>query len=534
MARRARSTPSPPCCRSGAKPRLQGAWRGWRHGHRALVSALLPGSRFDPESFDLPAEEPVDARRYIEALRSRAGWIVGAAVAVAVLVLVISLALPKSYNAVAQIAPSAEATTTAAAASSSTAEENLATIEAYITSPAVLTAAAHSVGGESMSSLSKKITTSLDPNANIVSVTASDSNGRRAAQLANGVAETFLSVRAAAQQAQLAQQIKLLSAQLASARATGSPGLAAALATQISSLAAQEASAGSDLQLLAPAQVPRSASSPRPVRNTVISFIAALFLGVLLVGGRELLAPRISSGRELSAVMGLPILGRVPRNPNGRWNRRRSVSSAEGEAYRFVARSVELAMPPRRPCLVAVTSAIRSEGKTTVVSRLGAALAESGRKTLLVSADLHWPTLHETFGLPIGTSLLRSVKRVQGNLYVLTSGPPPQDPTAILTEAKVGAVLERIRKLDYDYVLIDLPPLLAVAEAQLFVRLADATVLTSFAGRTTTEQLAQTRELLDRLGVEPAGIVVLGVRREDAPLTYGRRFSVVPEAGESA
>ena len=294
------------------------------------------------------------------------------------------------------------------------------------------------------------------------------------------------------------------------------------------------------------------------------------------------MAPTVSSGRELSALLGMPILGRVPRMPLGRRSRCRAPSLAEAEAYRFVSKSLELALSPRRPHLVAVTSAAREEGKTTVVGRLGMALAGSGSKTLLVSADLRWPTLHEAFGSPIGdasawlrsggdplprsasaadpqdfrrllirdrdASALKSsevavpmadgidgaIKHVRANIDLLPSGPPLADPTAVLTEDAIGDLFAHIRRLDYDYVLFDLPPLLAAADTQLFLRRADATVLVSFVGRSTAEQLLQTRELLDRLPAQPAGIVVLGVRRADTPAAYGPRFRTVRNERQSA
>ncbi|MGI8573283.1 MAG: Wzz/FepE/Etk N-terminal domain-containing protein [Solirubrobacteraceae bacterium] len=501
--------------------------------------------------FDAPSEEPVDLRRYLEALRRRARLIAGLSVGIALLVLIFSELLPKTYTATAQIAPSTSALSSGsalgsgAAASSSSAAQNLATVQAYVTSPPVLSEVARPLH-TTPDALLSQISTSVEPTANIVDVSATSSDPRRAANIATTTAQTFLSVRAATEQAQLAQQAAALTQRAKAAQASAATGLASALEQQISSIAALEAGAGSDLQLLAPAAVPGSATSPRPTRNALFALIAVLFLSALAVAGKEMIAPSVSGGRELSAVTGLPILGRIPRVSGPRRPHPAESPPAESEAYRFLAKSLELESWSGRPRVVAVTSAGRQEGKTTVVSRLGAALAETGSKTLLVSADLHWPALHEEFGMTIGTGLSnmlgslngrntgtqpRAIKRVKTGLYMLTSGRPPADPTAVLTKNTVEAVVERMRQLDWDYVLFDLPPLLAVAETQLFVHEADAAVLVSFAGRTTTEQLSQTRELLDRLGVRPAGVVLLGVRGDDSP-PYARRFRVAHGSGE--
>ncbi len=471
-------------------------------------------------------EEPVDARRYIEALRRHAGLILGAAVAVAVLVLLISLSLPKTYSATAKVAPSVQATQSAAT-TSQPAQLNLATLQAYITSPPVLTAAARKVPGETADSLQQKLNTTIDSGANIVEITAHDGNAARAAQLANTVARTFLGVRTAAEQAQFVQQANSLTVKMQAARAAGSSGLATALQQQISNVAAQEASAGSDLQLLAPAPVPTSAGSPRPTRDAFFALFVVLFIGVLAVGARELLAPRVSSGRELSGLMGVPILGRIPRVTGGQHVPQRARDPGEAESYRFLAKSLELSAWEGRSRLVAVTSAARGEGRTTAVTRLGAAIAETGTPTLLVSADLRSPALDEVFGIApgdgLGTTLisqnghrgvfqLSRIERMGENLYVLPSGPPPADPAAIVTNELVRSLCEHLRGLDFEYVLFDLPPLTAAAETQVFVRQADATLLVSMVGVASAEQLTETRELLARLSVQPIGIALLGVR----------------------
>jgi tyrosine-protein kinase len=474
-------------------------------------------------------EEPVDARRYIEALRDRARLILGLAVTIAVLVWLISLALPKSYTATAKIASSVQATTSAA--SGSPTQLNFATLQAYVTSPAVLASAGRKLGA-SPTGLQQKVTTSLDSTANILNITASDGDAGRSAQIANGVAATFLSVRTAAERAQLAAQVNALTPKMLAARAAGSNGLAAALQQQISNVVAQEANAGSDLQLLAPAPVPGSASSPRPSRNAFFAFVVALFLGVLAVVGRELLAPSISGNRELSALMRMPVLGRVPRVAHDGRVHRAAADPAEAEAYRFVSKSIDLAAWPSGCCVLAVTSAVRGEGRTTVVSRLGAAFAEAGSRTLLVCADLRRPELDRVFGLTPDDGLGKvfsspngdraaaeqsQIEHVGENLYVLPGGRPLNDPAAVITNDVVRSLFDRVRQLNFEYVLFDLPPLIAAAETQLFVRYADAAMIVSMVGRANAQQLSETRELLSRLAVRPVGIVVLGLR------TAGRR-----------
>ncbi|MGZ4247815.1 MAG: CpsD/CapB family tyrosine-protein kinase, partial [Solirubrobacteraceae bacterium] len=212
--------------------------------------------------------------------------------------------------------------------------------------------------------------------------------------------------------------------------------------------------------------------------------------------------------------------------------RRTADDPAEAEAYRFLSKSIDLAAWPSGSRLLAVTSAVCGEGKTTVVTRLGAAFAEAGSRTLLVSADLRRPVLDRVFGLapddglgdalssPNGNRAAAEPSRIEHvgeNLYVLPSGRPLHDPAAVITNDLVRSLFDRVRQLSFEYVLFDLPPLIAAAETQLFVRYADAAIVVSMAGSANAEQLSETRDLLSRLAVRPAGIVVLGIR------TAGRR-----------
>jgi tyrosine-protein kinase len=487
----------------------------------------------EPDIGEGLAEEPVDARRYVEALRRQIGLIVGLPLCVAALVFVISLALPKSFSATAQIAPSVNAVTTTPNTSGTS--PNLATIQPYITSPAVLASAARQLPGESVSSLQHKITASTDTTSGLVDVTASDGNASRAARLATGVAQAFLNERSSAERAQLSKQAATLTREMSAAQSAGNSGLAAALQQQVSNVAAQAASAGADLQLVAPASVPGNPHSPRPTRAAFFALVAVLFVTVLFVAGREMLRPSIAGARDLTTLTGMPVLSRVPRVASGRGDDSSAPEPAETEAYRFLCRALELAVWPGSSRVLALTSAVRQEGRTTVVSKLGVALAEAGNRTLLVDADLRRPALHETFGLSLGSGLGGVVQSMNGrggkaeptetpqipieqvgrNLAVLTSGRPPDDPAALLTNDVVHTLVDRVRALEFDYVLFDLPPLIAAAETQLFVRQADGILLVSYVGRASAAQLSQTRELLDRLGVWQAGAVVLGVRGDD-------------------
>src|SRR5205823_6660328 len=138
-----------------------------------------------------------------------------------------------------------------------------------------------------------------------------------AATLAYAVARAFLSQHASSQRAQTSTALSLINDQIASvrARSASEPSVAAQLSTlqaRAAELEAASARAGSELQLIQRPDVPSSPSSPRPLRNGVIALFASIFLAVLVALGREQLTPRVTSQREISHLLGLPILSGIP------------------------------------------------------------------------------------------------------------------------------------------------------------------------------------------------------------------------------
>jgi Mrp family chromosome partitioning ATPase len=204
-----------------------------------------------------------------------------------------------------------------------------------------------------------------------------------------------------------------------------------------------------------------------------------------------------------------------------------------------------------------MTGALHAEGKTTATARLGRALAQAGHHVLLVSADLRVPRLHEMFGLDLGVGLSDILtvldlesgefddelldrathvvvtqgqgKGRRGQLDVITSGTKPKDPGRLVAGPAMKAFLDHVRGLDYDYVLVDAPPLLGIADSQALARYVDEIVVVNRIDRMTLEHVEQLREVLDRLALRPLGIVVIGARGEISPYYTQRRPSLFEE-----
>lgn len=507
-------------------------------------------------------DESVDVRRYLDAIRRSSRLILAIVVIVTGVVLAVSLLLPSTYQASAQLVfdPSAAGLDVDAEST----QRQLATTNALVTSPQVLEGAAGDLSGETGASLEDKVESQVDPDAsqaNIIEVTASDEDAEQAAAIANAVSETFVSERAEVERDRIANARTRLQEEID--RLEASPSLAAtaeiaAVRERLSQLTVAEGSAGADLQLAGRAEVPGSPTSPRPLRNVILALFGSLVLGVLIGLGRDQLSPRIADPRELGRLLGVRVLAGVPYVRGSRLQRRsRLLSGAEAEAYETLRTSFELMVPPDSHSIVLITGAVHGEGKTTVSSRLGKSLVRAGHRVLLVSADLRVPRLHELFSLDPGVGLADLLSEAQwencnletplgqatrvvldggesqgrhGSLHVITSGTQAKDPGQLIAGPGLPVTIEALRRLEYDYVLLDAPPLLGIADAVVLSRHADHTLLVNRLDRLTVYRAADLREVLDSMERPPVGTVVIGARSQVSPYYLGRRPALIQES----
>lgn len=488
-------------------------------------------------------EQPIEMRRYLDALRRSGRFIILFVAIATVAVVTISLLLPDTYRATATIVLE-ESLSPFGSTDVDAIQRRLETIEQLLGTNAVLDGAANEVPGETRDSLEDKVTSSVDQDANIIRISATDGDPEDAAAIANAVAETFLAEQQRAERDRLANARRALTQELERLRAAGGrPEEIQAVRQRISELTVSEVSAGSELELAQRAEPPDAPYAPRPFRNGLLAFFGALFLAVLIALGRDLLVPRVSGARELSRVLNLPVLAGIPYLGKRIGRRRSNLHTAvANEAYQTLQASVRYELPPERQRVILVSSALEGEGKTNVASGLGKALARIGHKTLIVCADMRFPTLHEQFGLARAPGLsevlegighnagssTRTIKstiksaikspahtygRIGQNLEIITSGTRPHDPAELLFGDALDHFFRGIAEFDYAYVVIDGPPLLGIADAHAIAQRVDGMLLVSRLDRSTLEDVVETTDLLERLDVRPLGVVVVGVRR---------------------
>jgi succinoglycan biosynthesis transport protein ExoP len=303
---------------------------------------------------------------------------------------------------------------------------------------------------------------------------------------------------------------------------------------------------------------------PLPRRNAILGGLLGLVLGIGLAFLAEALDKRVRTEQEIEAALGLPLLGRLP-SPGRRLRKRnRLVMLAEprgvqAETYRKLRTSLEFVNYERNARTIMMTSAGPREGKSTTVANLAVALARAGRQVALVDLDLRRPFLHSFFGvggdygitdvvvdrvdldqalravaLPAGGGLT-SIDRTNGQppnerpwsngrsdaegiLHLLPCGTIPPAADEFLERKQVGAVLQTLSR-EFDFVLVDAPPLLAVGDALALSTKVDAVLVVTRLG-IHRRQLQELARQLQSCRAEILGFILTGVSHGDS-YAYG-------------
>lgn len=288
-------------------------------------------------------------------------------------------------------------------------------------------------------------------------------------------------------------------------------------------------------QLVTPAEAPTSPSSPRPKRNTILGILLGLMLGIALAFLREQFDDSIRSKDDIEFVSKLPVLAIIPQSSKTQEGGVVSLeepSSQVAEAYRGLRTAVQFANLAGEAKVLQMTSPSQSEGKTTTLANLAVAMASTGLQVVVVCCDLRRPRLHELFGfsnkigftsvllgdVPLNEAL-QTVQRIP-TLRVLASGPPPPNPSELLSITRTGEVLKSLAGTA-DIVLVDSPPILPVTDALVLSRWVDSTVVVVSANDTSRRAFGRSLELLNQVNAPVIGTVLNGVTGGGGAYGYG-------------
>jgi capsular exopolysaccharide synthesis family protein len=298
---------------------------------------------------------------------------------------------------------------------------------------------------------------------------------------------------------------------------------------------------GAGLSVVSVAEPPTTRSFPSKGLLIGSGFAGSLMLGFVAAFIGEMLDQGLRSARQIQSTLGVPGLALVPSVSRRQLGRRqvhgylaanpRSMLADAIRSLRFEIMRSNLDRPPK---MLLVTSSLPGEGKTTLASALAVSAIEDNRRVVIVDLDLHRPRLRHLLGIPDHAPGL--VELLAGEcaleealvevpqlpfLHALTVRRGTQNPTALLTAGHFAGLLQRLRA-EFDLVILDSPPTLALVDARALADLADAILFVARWGSTRAEAAQAGLERV-RHGATPVVGVALNqvdVRRH-AKLAYG-------------
>jgi capsular exopolysaccharide synthesis family protein len=300
----------------------------------------------------------------------------------------------------------------------------------------------------------------------------------------------------------------------------------------------------SNITVVDPGRTPSRPKQPNVPLYLGISLGAGLFLAGCAAVVADSVDDKIQAVEEIEHDLQMAPLGILPHLGEPRWygrsarvrslGRRLEAAHPDGlailahpnspytEALRSLRTALLLAKSCAPPQLLLVTSSVAGEGKSILSANLSAVLAQGGKRVLLIDADLHKPTIGQRLGLLSRTGLsqfltddhaLEDIVAVDGlpKLNVLTSGPVPPYPADLLGSERMVAAIDRWRD-DYDFIVLDSPPVLLVTDPVVLASMADATLLVARYGMTNRLSLARSRRILHEQSTQDrVGVVLNGV-----------------------
>jgi capsular exopolysaccharide synthesis family protein len=282
-----------------------------------------------------------------------------------------------------------------------------------------------------------------------------------------------------------------------------------------------------NVSIIDKALIPKSPSSPNLPMSMAVAFFVGLVGGVGLAVVREYIDDTISSQLDVSAYLKVPFLGLVPKLPEDTTPLESDLythnnpRSTVAEAVRSLRAILEMSPSGSAPRRILVTSSVAREGKTSTTLRLGVAYAQMGRKVVVIDADLRRPRLHKVFGEDnaIGlTSYLMgaanseeiSIATAVPNLRVIFSGSSTDTPAELLASEKMPLLLDELQE-QFDVVIVDTPPSVALSDAVTLSRYVDGILLVVKEQSVSRAVVKQTIETFKQVDAKILGVVLNNV-----------------------
>jgi capsular exopolysaccharide synthesis family protein len=312
----------------------------------------------------------------------------------------------------------------------------------------------------------------------------------------------------------------------------------------------------SNIWIVDKAEIPLSPSHPDKKKYMILGLMIGLFVGLGLALLFENLDVTVKDSDDIKKYAGIPMLGMVPAfSKSGRMREYEetpeeentepgkkakpawtieaaqdlivhfSPTSSFAEYYRSIRTTLLFSTVDAKMRALAVMSPLPQEGKTVTTCNLAVALAQAGKRVLIIDADLRKPRLHKVFRVK---NLNGLTKYLTGDLawedllhatpipslFLINSGPVPPNPLELLGSEKIAKLIDQLKE-NFDYILADTPPVLAVSDALVLGSQLDGAILVVRSGRTPREALKRTQEKMAAHKIKSLGVIINNVRTRD-------------------
>jgi capsular exopolysaccharide synthesis family protein len=391
--------------------------------------------------------------------------------------------------------------------------------------------------------LLKRVSVTVTPDTLVLDIAFTDENAEQAAAGANAFADAYLDYKrqraveaAAADRREIQSKIDELQDDLVLLQ-DAEPGSveeqeAQLISSQIAVLTGEYAQVTTETnpgEVIFDASPPPRPSSPRHVINLAMGLLLGVFLAIVLAFVRDRTDERITGRSDFELLVDAPVLATIPHatglvKDDGPWLvTERQPRSPAAEAYRTLRTAVMALSRQRGLKVFAIVSPMLGEGKTTTAANLGVALSHTDSRVLVMTADLRKPALHRCFGREVGigtadiltgeATLRDAMQLVSPNLWLLTSGSPPGRPAELLQSHRLADLLASASQ-SFDFVLVDCPPVLGLADTLVVAPFADAVILVARAESTKGGAIVHAADQLEQVGA-----MVWGAILNDVPLS---------------
>lgn len=437
---------------------------------------------------------------FLRILRQRWVYVVGAVIGLLALAGALTWVTEPSYESTSQvyISTSAAQGVQDLVQGSNFTQRQVTTYADLVTTPKVLEPVVATLGLDGgVEALEKSLRAQEVPNTVLIDITASDRDPQVAAAKANEVGTEFT---------RMIEELE----------SGGQEGESPVLANVV--------------RTARPSDDP---ASPDVTRNLLVALLLGLVLGPVLAILREVLDTKVRDEDDVTAQTDATILGRIGEDKEGteRLLYDDDPHSPRAEAFRKLRTNLQFIEAAQQHGSFLVTSSLPGEGKTTTSLSLARVLAEGGSRVCIVDADLRRPRLLEAVGLEgaVGlTNLLIGELTVPdatqtwlGKVSMIGSGPIPPNPSELLGSPRMRELLTVLQE-DFDYVLVDAPPLLPVTDAAILTGLTGGTILVVGCGLIDREHLRGSLEILGTMEAPLLGLVLNRVPlNASSPYAYG-------------